>query len=227
MASSHLAFRRFGVFTKERFLDEDTCARLRAEAAGSGSSKSRVVEEDGRASVDEQYRRSRSAELSPAARTFLQERLRQVQSALQEHFDVAFEQEIEAQLLTYSVGDFFRFHRDNSLDPGQPPHIRRRAVSVVVFLNGEATEPEPGSFCGGSLVLYSLMQFPESNRCGLPLAGEQGLLVAFPADTPHRVTPVTFGQRYTTVGWFGSSRVPRLSYHGSADGSYDGSSPTA
>jgi len=37
---------------------------------------------------------------------------------------------------------------------------------------------------------------------GLPLAGETGLLIAFPAHVVHSVSPVTAGERYTVVSWF-------------------------
>jgi predicted 2-oxoglutarate/Fe(II)-dependent dioxygenase YbiX len=37
---------------------------------------------------------------------------------------------------------------------------------------------------------------------GLPLAGEAGLLIAFPSHLVHSVSPVTAGERYTLVTWF-------------------------
>ena len=54
-----------------------------------------------------------------------------------------------------------------------------------------------------SLTFYGLMDDGVSGESvGLPLAGETGLLVAFPSHLVHSVSPVTAGERYTLVSWF-------------------------
>jgi len=73
--------------------------------------------------------------------------------------------------------------------------LRIRRISIVVFLNNFATEPQPNCYSGGWLNLYD-----EQDTYGL--AGETGLLVAFTAETLHEVSPVTSGQRFTIISWF-------------------------
>jgi predicted 2-oxoglutarate/Fe(II)-dependent dioxygenase YbiX len=71
-----------------------------------------------------------------------------------------------------------------------------------VFLNG-SDAGEPAGYSGGSLTFYGLMDDGAGGESvGLPLAGELGLLVAFPSDLLHSVSPVTAGERYTLVTWF-------------------------
>ena len=85
-------------------------------------------------------------------------------------------------------------------------HLKRRRLSVVLFLNRQAKEATPGGFCGGSLVFYGLINDPRAKQIGFPLVAEPGLLIAFPSDLVHEVTPVTDGERYTVVSWFGDQR---------------------
>ena len=71
-----------------------------------------------------------------------------------------------------------------------------------MFLNG-ATPGDPAGYSGGSLTFFGLMDdSPSGESVGLPLAGETGLLVAFPSHLVHSVSPVTAGERYTLVSWF-------------------------
>jgi len=56
---------------------------------------------------------------------------------------------------TMSAGDFFSAHRDAS--PDDPPTVRIRKVTLVIFLNGQTAEAQPDSFSGGSLVFYDLL----------------------------------------------------------------------
>jgi hypothetical protein len=54
--------------------------------------------------------------------------------------------------------------------------------------------PPPG-------VLYGLLG-PASERHGLPIGGEPGMLVAFRSDVLQEVRPVTRGERQTVVSWY-------------------------
>jgi SM-20-related protein len=74
-------------------------------------------------------------------------------------------------------------------------------VGAAVFLNGEGEDGDPDAYGGGSLTFYGLLGEDEERQVGLPLMGEEGLLVAFASDLPHAVTPVTHGERYTVVTW--------------------------
>ena len=71
-----------------------------------------------------------------------------------------------------------------------------------MFLNSDSPG-EPAGYSGGSLTFYGLMDDNASGESvGLPLAGETGLLIAFPSHLVHSVSPVTAGERYTVVSWF-------------------------
>jgi SM-20-related protein len=72
---------------------------------------------------------------------------------------------------------------------------------VVVFLNDQAEEPSPLTYGGGTLTFYGLLGGEKGEKVGLPLVGEEGLLVAFKSNITHAVTPVTHGERFTVVTW--------------------------
>jgi predicted 2-oxoglutarate/Fe(II)-dependent dioxygenase YbiX len=76
-----------------------------------------------------------------------------------------------------------------------------RKVSVVIFLNTQSDVAAPGSYSGGSLVFTEWR--PGRDQGQFALVAEPGTLVAFPAETTHEVTPVTSGERYSIVSWYG------------------------
>jgi 2OG-Fe(II) oxygenase superfamily len=82
---------------------------------------------------------------------------------------------------------------------------------------------EPAGYSGGSLVFYGLMGESSGKTVGLPLAGETGMLIAFPSDLVHAVSPVTAGERYTIVSWFYPARTSIASFGGFAETADDGS----
>jgi SM-20-related protein len=51
------------------------------------------------------------------------------------------------------------------------------------------------------LTFYGLLGGEKGEKVGLPLVGEEGLLVAFKSNITHAVTPVTHGERFTVVTW--------------------------
>ena len=77
-----------------------------------------------------------------------------------------------------------------------------RRVSVSVFLNRQSEVSEGDAYGGGSLV-FSDWRLKEK----LELAGEAGTLVAFRSETTHEVIPVTHGERYSIVSWYGLDLV--------------------
>jgi SM-20-related protein len=192
-------FGAFGLYVHRQFLDEAACGRLRREIAAAPARPALVAESDADA-VDEGYRKSVSSRVSEATRSMVQRRLMDLKESLERHFGTELEGCQRAQFLRYREGDYFRAHADHE-DEG-PRHVTERRVSVVVFLNGESDDPGPDSYSGGALTFFGLMGDPRADSMGLPLQGESGLLVAFPADLVHSVSPVTAGERYTFVSWF-------------------------
>ena len=152
--------------------------------------------------VDETYRRTKQAKVSPTAATRIGEELLEAVPRLANHFERGLVGMQAPQFLLYREGDFFRPHEDDSKKPDAPDFVRQRSVSAVVFLNG-ATPGEPAGYSGGSLTFFGLMDdSPSGESVGLPLVGETGLLIAFPSHLVHSVSPVTSGERYTVVSWF-------------------------
>lgn len=96
--------------------------------------------------------------------------------------------------LRYGAGCFYRPHRDRALSPAWPDAARRQ-ITVVLFLNGSREAEEDGEFSGGALRIAA----PEGP---VEIVPRTGLLVAFPADLLHEVTPVRGGTRDTVVDWF-------------------------
>jgi predicted 2-oxoglutarate/Fe(II)-dependent dioxygenase YbiX len=196
-------FARFGLYAEREFLSPEMCASLREEMrAATGVPATVADEQGGDDAVDETYRRTKKAEVSPATAAQIGEELHQAIPGLAKHFERALVGMQAPQFLLYREGDYFRPHPDDSKKPDAPDFVRQRSVSAVVFLNG-ATPGEPAGYSGGSLTFYGLMDDGMSEESvGLPLAGETGLLIAFPSHLVHSVSPVTAGERYTVVSWF-------------------------
>ena len=194
-------FAHFGFYTEREFLSPEICASLRDEMRAATGAPATVAEEDGEA-VDETYRRTKQAKVSPTTVARIGDELQKAIPGLAKHFERALVGAQPPQFLLYREGDFFRPHPDDSESPDAPEFVRQRSVSAVVFLNG-TTPGEPAGYSGGSLTFYGLMDDgTRGESVGLPLAGETGLLVAFPSHLVHAVSPVTAGERYTLVSWF-------------------------
>jgi predicted 2-oxoglutarate/Fe(II)-dependent dioxygenase YbiX len=195
-------FARFGLYVARGFLSSEVCARLTEEMRASTGAPATVADEGAGDAVDETYRRTKQAEVSPATAARIGEELLELIPTLGHHFERALAGMQKPQFLVYREGDFFRPHPDDSTNPEAPDFVRQRSISAVVFLNG-ATPEEQAGYSGGSLTFYGLMDDSVNGESvGLPLAGETGLLIAFPSHVVHSVSPVTAGERYTLVTWF-------------------------
>lgn len=189
-------FASFGLFVRREFLDLALCDELRRQMASTPGKPARVLKSSGD-TLDETYRRTVTAEVSEATKSLVKRRFEQLTPDLERHFDLRLHGCQPPAMLRYKEGDFFHAHVDNGRDP-----VAARRVSAVAFLNEESDDPDPGSYSGGSLAFFGLMGDERAEKVGFPLVGEKGLLVAFPADLMHSVTPVTRGERFTIVSWF-------------------------
>jgi predicted 2-oxoglutarate/Fe(II)-dependent dioxygenase YbiX len=123
-------------------------------------------------------------------------RIEGLRPELEAHFGLALEPCETVAALRYPAGAFYRTHRDASDHPAD--EVYRRAVSVVVFVNGDAAAR--AAYGGGRLRLYGPLSAPlEALPVEAPV--EPGTLVAFPSDWLHEVTPVAWGERRTIVTW--------------------------
>lgn len=195
-------FNNFGLLGVQGFLTPDDCSGLREEIARATISAATVREEGGEYGVDEGYRKTRWAEVSPDASGLVVDRLTQLIPEVTERLGVEVSGVQNPQFLMYREGDFFRRHSDSHHGPEAAQFARDRQVSAVVFLNGESSEPLPDSYEGGALTLYGLMEDQDGASIGFPVTGETGSLIAFPSDMLHEVTRVSRGERYTVVSWF-------------------------
>ena len=194
MAASEPAA-NFNLFLLRNFLDADTCAQLKAELIESPTTQAPVYIEGTEGTIHESVRKTTS--LHPSDETFsaVHERLLTQKSALAAHFGLNLTDCERPQFLRYDTGDFFVRHQDGNTKQLDFDHLRVRRISIVVFLNDFATEPQPDCYSGGLLNFHD-----EQRTYGLP--GETGLLVAFTAETLHEVSPVTSGERFTVISWF-------------------------
>ena len=194
-------FRRFGLLVWPGFLDARSCAALRAEMRGAPSEAGRVDRLAPR--VDESARRVDKVHVSAETKGRVAARFEELVPRLVAHFGSELSGCEPPQFLRYRPGHFYEPHRDSSRGPIGDATLPDRRVSLTVFLNGPADQPTPERFGGGALTFYGFLDGPRASGVGLPLVAEEGLLVAFRAETLHSVEPVAHGERYTLVTWFG------------------------
>jgi predicted 2-oxoglutarate/Fe(II)-dependent dioxygenase YbiX len=105
-------------------------------------------------------------------------------------------------ILVYKAGCEFKPHVDAGEGLDADGNIRKRNISLIIYLNEESEAGGEGTYAGGNLSFFGLVKEGEFQRIGLPLTGEPGMLVAFPANFLHSVTPVTRGERYVVTSWY-------------------------
>ena len=191
----------FNLYFDRSFLDEQLCGEIITELTGATENLASVygVAEDG--AVDERIRKA--TRLVPPAGT-LERVIERILSAREEvgaYFGITLRDWEDPQFLRYRVGDFFVAHQDGNTGMLLSNREQSRKISLVIFLNGQSETGTDGSYGGGSLVFS---EWRPGRRAGqYSVGGEAGMLVAFPAETTHEVIPVTRGERYSIVSWFG------------------------
>jgi SM-20-related protein len=198
-------FRKLGLFVDSQFLDVATCSRIVAEMRLAAAVKGivvgkREVREAG-GGVDESGRRVWHTQISESTRKDISDPLESLRPRLERHFDIRLGDREGPNFLRYDEGGFHLPHRDSR--PTSPPEIRKRAISVVVFLNPSLDDPATGDgYGGGELILYGLVDDPKWQKYGFSLDATPGLLIAYHSYQAHEIKPVKFGQRFSIVTWF-------------------------
>ena len=192
---------RFDLYVLRGFFDAGACGEFVEEMRGSAVAPATVYGRGESGDVDERVRRA--ARLTPSPETFelVRRRLLECRGEVGAHFGLSLGFCEEPQFLRYRVGDFFVAHQDGNTGMLLSERERSRKVSVVLFLNRQSEAPEADAYCGGSLV-FSDWRGGRPRRELAP-AGEAGTLVAFRSETTHEVLPVTHGERYSIVSWYG------------------------
>ena len=194
-------FARLGLFVRPNFLDAETCARLRAAATEARKVPGAVGSEEAVYEVDVRTRRTDIADVSDETMELVSGPLDAITPEIERHYSVEAQGRQRLQFLVYKEGDFFGAHTDRTESGKGAKFSKRRLVSVLIFLNDEAEEPATMKYGGGALTFDGLLGAGKSEKVGLPVVGEEGLLIAFRSEITHAVTPVTHGERYTVVTW--------------------------
>lgn len=180
------------------FIDPRTCLELIAEMRRSPAQPAETYGQGELGLINERVRRVER--LMPARKTVEEvwRRLMEYSEKIGQHFGISLSGCEEPQFLRYRVGDFFVAHQDGNTGLLQLDTDRSRRISISIFLNRQSEAAEKDAYCGGSLV-FSDWRAGKQFR----LDGEAGTLVAFRAETTHEVIPVTHGERYAIVNWYG------------------------
>ena len=171
-------------FVRPDFWPLSDCVRVRAAMERGHASPAEVYEDGYR--VDEHARRAFDVEIGLEVVDEVQRAIDAIRPEVAQFFDIPLSGDEGPGFLRYAVGGFYRRHCD--VAPGWAEDLPRR-ISVVLFLTTAGEECE-----GGSLRLYY--------RRPLDIVPRAGTLVAFAADVPHEVLPVTSGVRDAVVDWF-------------------------
>jgi SM-20-related protein len=197
---------RLGVLTREDFLEPELCAQLREEMRSARAEPATIRLEGGDYKVDEGIRRTRRVNVAKETIALVERRLHGAREGIAEASGVGLSGLQELQFVIYAEGDYFRRHVDRPPDPDDQHHSRDRAMSAILFLNGQSDDPVADEYAGGALAFYEPWE-PDDGPVPVELAGREGMLVAFPPSVLHEVMPVTRGERFTVVSWFTSSRT--------------------
>ena len=187
----------FDLYILKNFFDVATSRELIAEMRRCATAPA-LTYGKGDAAVDERVRRVRQVSISPERASFVARRLEDERGPIAEHFGIKLSNFEAPQFLIYRVGDFFVAHQDGNTGLVNLDTDRTRRISVSIFLNNQSVAPEPDTYGGGALVFSDW-------RCGKrhEVYGEAGILIGFRSELTHEVTPVTHGDRFAIVSWYG------------------------
>jgi SM-20-related protein len=194
---------RLGLFINKEFLPRDMCKSICLQMSSSDLLRAEVrrAEPDKENKLDIGKRSAYVTSISRATADVIEARISNLKPILEEFFSMELRECEAPQFLVYKAGDFYAPHLDRRSEHGLGEDEDRR-VSIVLFLNTHSEDADEGSYSGGLLTFYGLINNPNLKKFGFPLSGEEGLLAAFRSNIIHEVTPITRGVRYTAVTWF-------------------------
>lgn len=192
---------KLGLFVINNFLDAETCSRLISIATTTEGEPAKVTEKK-EVGLDPDTRKTIQFMLDEPMESQILSRILSIKPELESHFHVTLDTCQKPTLLGYSIGHYFRLHKDMNDDPDYPQSIRNRQVSISILLNNADENDTPQTYSGGALTFYGLLPDPRVKWKGFPLQGEEGMLIAFSSRTFHEVQPITRGYRYSIVTWF-------------------------
>ena len=188
----------FDLYVVRGFFDDETCRDLIGEMRGSPASAAVTYGQETAGVINENVRRVSHVQPSADTIALVTQRLMDQRGNVAEHFGVSLRLCEEPQFLCYRRGDFFVAHQDGNTGLINLETDKLRRISVSIFLNRQSEALEHDSFCGGSL------RFSDWRKgSNFSVKAEAGTLVAFRSETTHEVTPITNGERYSIVSWYG------------------------
>lgn len=188
----------FKLHVVDAFFSVEVCRQLITELRRAPDKPALTYGKSESGLTDQQVRRT--LQLTPSKETFqmVAHRLGEYRPSLEQLFGIRLEGHEEPQFLRYRCGDFFVAHQDGNTGLVRLESDAWRRISVSIFLNQQTATPAAETYCGGSLVFSDWR-----TDARLTVAGEPGKLVAFTSETTHEVEPVTHGERYSIVTWYG------------------------
>lgn len=187
----------FDLYILKNFFEVATSRELIAEMQSCATAPA-LTYGKGDAAVDERIRRVRQVSISPESASFVARRLEDLREPIAEHFGIELTSFEAPQFLRYGPGDFFVAHQDGNTGLVNLETDRTRRISVSIFLNNQTAGAAPETYSGGALV-FSDWRTGSRHE----VVGEAGMLVAFRSELTHEVTPVTHGDRFAIVSWYG------------------------
>ena len=175
----------------EACLDSAACRRMQAAMDAGLTEMAEVLDDE--IEVRDEVRRVASIEVDPAIVAEIEQRFDDQLEPIAAFFGLNLSGREGAGFLRYADGGFYRAHRDRAFVASWPD-AARRAIALVVFLNGSRDEGLEGAFGGGALRVFV-------GDHAIDVVPKQGMLVAFPADLLHEVLEVVGGTRDTIVDW--------------------------
>ena len=192
------SFAALGLFVREAFLSPDECRDFAAGMMSGAAEHATISGDSAQGAVAADVRRAWEVDVTRDRQALIDERLHALLPELESHFATRLATPEAASFVRYPEGAFYRAHRDRRETPDES-HAERRAVSVVIFVNGPHG---PLPFAGGQLRFYGLLGDGPLADVGIDAEPAAGTLVAFDSMLQHEVTTVEQGTRLTIVTWY-------------------------
>src|SRR2546425_13362308 len=136
---------RFGLFVRKDFLDQELCTRCCREIDEAAQTKATIVRTNETEVLDETFRKVKWADVPATTVSLVEAGLLALMPTLERHFNVTLTGCQPLDFLTYQEGDFYQVHIDNDNDA--QPDVRKRKVSIAIFLNGQGKQPADHTYC--------------------------------------------------------------------------------
>lgn len=191
-------FMALGLFVREGFLPSDACRALATCMLANTGELGGIFGDAPDGAPNPEVRRAFEVDVPQDLTDAVESRLPRLGAELEEHFGIRLREPEAPAYLRYPQGAFYLPHTDRRKTPDESD-THRRAISVVLFVNGPGEDPP---FEGGRLRFYGLLGEGALAELGIDVEPQGGTLIAFPSTLLHEVTRIESGVRCSVVGWF-------------------------